>query len=326
MFQAGPRASADTPSPTPLVTPSQPTPLVSPTIEPTISELPTVVPERSTPILTSEAQPTLGVEQTATLPPSHESSPQPLPSPTRSPVAVQAPTVPDSVPLPSPEQLRLDARLRWGTRVPATVRRWAFLIVPAARKYGLDPNLIAAVMTMESGGDPLAWNGASDARGLMQILHGPWDPKKNVYTGARMFSRFLAEFNDLTLALAAYNAGPNAVLAYGGVPPYRETRDYVIVVSYLYDLFSHKKLTAHRRAQYRSTLKDLARFADQRTKIRRLALVGHVSAELDLPCRHHAEACDQSAATSIFSTLDPFWPLGGSPDPLQLVDPYRSRK
>jgi hypothetical protein len=237
---------------------------------------------------------------------------------------VQTESAPPVELAPSPAQLELDARLRWGDTVPDSVRRWAFLIVPAARKYGLNPNLIAAVMTMESNGDPLAWNQSSDARGLMQVLHGPWDPKKNVFTGARMLAGFLAQFNDLTLALAAYDAGPNAVLAYGGVPPYRETQDYVIVVRYLYDLFSHHTLTARRRALYRATLRDLQHFADQRKKVPRLARIGRVpidsGTEPDLSCRHFASACLKSPAPQpIFATHDPFWPLGSSPDPLQRV-------
>jgi hypothetical protein len=235
-------------------------------------------------------------------------------------VIAQAPDVPAVAPLPSPAELRLNARLRWGTHVPPEVRRWAFLIVPAAREYGLDPNLIAAVMTMESDGDPLAWNSGSDARGLMQVLHGPWDPRANVDIGARMLSKFLSEFQDLTLALAAYNAGPNAVLAYDGVPPYLETRDYVIVVAYLYDLFSHRKLTPKRRAQYRMTLRDLQRFADQRKKVHSLALTAHLPLTPDLDCRL-VQACSQPNPIAVFSSLDPFWPVGEAPDPLQRVDP-----
>ena len=235
-------------------------------------------------------------------------------------MVAHAPDLPAVAPLPSPAELRLNARLRWGTHVPAEIRRWAFLIVPAAHKYGLDPNLLAAIMTMESDGDPLAWNGGSDARGLMQVLHGPWDPQANVDAGARMFSQFYAEFQDLKLALAAYNAGPNAVLAYDGVPPYRETRDYVIVVTYLYDLFTHRKLTRKRRAQYRTTLKDLQRFADQRKKVHTLALTAHLPLTPDLDCRL-VQACNQPNPIVVFSSLDPFWPIGEAPDPLQRVDP-----
>ncbi len=317
----GSRASADPSTPTLVtVTPDpDPTP-VPPSPEGTAAEVVTVQPEPPTPTPTTAPLATEGPTPSPTVAAIHAGRPTAVP--TATPVIAQAPSAPAVAPLPSPAELQLDARLRWGTRVPSAIRRWAFLIVPAAHKYGLSPNLVAAVMSMESGGDPLAWNSHSDARGLMQVLHGPWDPRENIDIGARMLAEFYAEFQDLTLALAAYDAGPHAILEYNGVPPYRETRDYVIVVRYLYDLFNHRKLTRKRRAQYRATLKDLQRFPDQRKKIQRLAQTAQVSVSLDLDCRHFQEACNQPKAIPIFSTLDPFWPIGEGPDPLQHVDPY----
>lgn len=228
--------------------------------------------------------------------------------------------------LPSAAQLRENARLRWGNGIPASVSRWAFLIVPAARKYHIDPNLIAAVMTMESNGDPTAQSYA-DARGLMQILHGPWDPAANIDEGARELAHYLVEFHgSVSLALAAYNAGEGAVLQYGGVPPYRETQDYVVIVEYLYDLFSHKKLTSSRRSQYTSTLKDLRHFADQKKKVPKLASITNgpsdaLNETFSASCRHFSRSCDLQNSKELFSTLDPFWPMAGAPDPLQKVDP-----
>jgi hypothetical protein len=196
--------------------------------------------------------------------------------------------------------------------------------VPAAREYGLDPNLLAAVMTMESNGDPLAWSGA-DARGLMQILHGPWDPRTNVFRGAQMLAGFYAQFHSWDLALAAYNAGPGAVIEYGGIPPYRETRDYVIIVSYLFDLFSHRRLTEHRKAVYRATLADLQHFADQSKKVKKLAQVAHVQVpapSVRSVCIRFGESCSQDVSQNIFQNPDPFWPLADVPDPLIQVNPY----
>jgi len=224
-------------------------------------------------------------------------------------------------PLPSPAQLRLSARLRWGHRIPAAVRRWAFLIVPAAHKYGLSPNLIAAVMTMESGGDPLALSPA-DARGLMQVLHGPWDPAQNVDVGAHMLATFLSQFHSVRLALAAYNAGPGAVQSYNGVPPYRETRDYVIVVSYLFSLYNHHVLNAHSKAHYRSALRDLAHFSDQQKRVAKVARITHEQGVVPSVCDMHASACTSRPEYHATVTQnDPFWLMPGAPDPLQRVDP-----
>lgn len=108
-----------------------------------------------------------------------------------------------------------------------------------AAKYRLDPNLIWAVMGTESNFKSRAVS-PKGARGLMQLMpataryHGvtdSFDPYQNIEGGARHL-RFLLNFfkEDLTLALAAYNAGEERVLFYGGIPPYRETRNYVRAV------------------------------------------------------------------------------------------------
>jgi hypothetical protein len=209
------------------------------------------------------------------------------------------------------------------------VRRWAFLIVPAAQRYGVDPKLVAAVMTVESGGDPEAWNTGSDARGLMQVLHGPFDPADNIDLGTKMLAGFLQDFHDVRLALAAYNAGPGAVLQFGGIPPYRETRDYVIIVTYLYDLYSHRALTIKRKSQFQATIQDLKRIPSQRKKTRvietAVELAGRSAASSagdtspsTKPCR---TGCYRDAQPAIFPTMDPFWPMPGPPDPLQHVGP-----
>lgn len=295
---------------------------------PTIGELPeTAVP--SIVIVSPESSPTAPMqvvrEKTAVSVPTATSvvtvAPLPVPTPSQPTTSGSVPVITAPyVPPPSPAELRESARLRWGHHIPAAVRRWAFLIIPIARRYGIDPNLVAAVMTMESGGDPSALSPA-DARGLMQILHGPWDPRQNVRDGVRMLSTFLDEFHDLDLALAAYNAGPAAVTQYNGVPPYRETRDYVIIVHYLYDLFGHRSLSAHRKAQYQSTLSDLARFKRQRKKIPFLTKVAGTHAHLKLTCSSFGDSCVSRSKATLFPTLDPFWPMPGLPDPLRQVGP-----
>ena len=326
IYPGAPAAADTTSTPTPVVSSPEPTVAIASPEATDVLSPPTITREQSTPIITS---PPLATEPPIVATSGPPPSPTPLPrathvpAPTPTAVPTQAGGPPIYVPLPSPAELELNARLRWGDRVPASVKRWAYLIVPAAHKYGLDPNLMAAVMTLESSGDPLAWNPSSDARGLMQVLHGPWDPRENVFRGARILAKYYAEFHDLTLALAAYDAGPHAVLAYQGVPPYRETRDYVIVVRYLYDLFSHRTLTERRRAQYRSTLKDLQRFADARTKVLRLARIAGLSpGDLVFLCQRLFGECGNVGSTPLIVTLDPFWPVGTAPDPLQRVDPY----
>ena len=130
---------------------------------------------------------------------------------------------------------------------PGQVRLLSHLesvIQPAAAKYGLDPNLVAAVIWAESSGDPNAVS-KKGAQGLMQLMPATarelgvgnvLDPEQNVDGGSHYLRRMLDEHDgDLSLALAAYNAGPEAVRKYGGVPPYRETRDYVERVLRVYE-------------------------------------------------------------------------------------------
>jgi soluble lytic murein transglycosylase-like protein len=105
-----------------------------------------------------------------------------------------------------------------------------------AREYGLSPRLIKSVALVESGFNPRAVS-HKGAQGLMQLMpatarrygvRDPLDPLQNLRAGARHLRNLLDEFGgDLTLALAAYNAGSGAVRRHGGVPNYRETRNYV---------------------------------------------------------------------------------------------------
>lgn len=112
----------------------------------------------------------------------------------------------------------------------------AGLIARHARRTGLDPRLVQAVMQVESGFRVNA-RSSKGAMGLMQLMpetavdlrvSDAYDPDQNVRGGTTYLRRMLDRFDgDLQLALAAYNAGPTAVDRHGGVPPYKETRQYV---------------------------------------------------------------------------------------------------
>ena len=112
-----------------------------------------------------------------------------------------------------------------------------------ARDRGLSPELVQAVIQVESGYNPDALS-RKGAMGLMQLMpdtakllrvSDPWDPAQNIRGGTLYLRRQLDRFDgDLTLALAAYNAGPSAVAQSGEVRPYTETRDYVRKVLRLY--------------------------------------------------------------------------------------------
>lgn len=113
------------------------------------------------------------------------------------------------------------------------------LIEDAARKTGVDAELVRAVIDQESAGRPCALS-AKGAEGLMQLMPAtaeefnvddPFDPKQNVDAGARLLKSLLERYkNDPSLALSAYNAGPSRVDQEGGVPPIPETVDYVAAI------------------------------------------------------------------------------------------------
>jgi len=130
--------------------------------------------------------------------------------------------------------VRLEPRVK--TRLDPLIRKYA-------RRHGVDEKLIRAVLRRESGGNPLAVS-PKGALGLMQLMPATaeslgvkdaFDPEENLSGGVRYLKYCLNRFQqNVPLALAAYNAGPGAVEKYGGVPPYRETEDYVANITKAY--------------------------------------------------------------------------------------------
>jgi soluble lytic murein transglycosylase-like protein len=114
----------------------------------------------------------------------------------------------------------------------------------AAREHGVDPRLLAAIARRESAWNPAAVSKVG-ASGVMQLMPATakflgvtnvFDPRENIFGGARYLRTLLATFHgDLDLTLAAYNAGPGAVQRYNGVPPFAETREYVRLVRSNYE-------------------------------------------------------------------------------------------
>ena len=125
-------------------------------------------------------------------------------------------------------------------RIPANIDQ---LVEQAASRHQMDPDLIRAVMRVESGFDPKAVS-SKGAMGLMQLIPAtahrfgvvnPFDPKQNLEGGVNYLKYLMALFGgDLSLSLAAYNAGEHSVQHFGGIPAIPETQNYVRKVTSIY--------------------------------------------------------------------------------------------
>jgi hypothetical protein len=122
---------------------------------------------------------------------------------------------------------------------------YAHEISEAANRYGIPERLVTAVIRAESGFNPRAVS-RKGAQGLMQLMpstasvlgvRNSFDPRENIDGGVRHLRGMIDRFpGNLPFAIAAYNAGEKAVTAYGGIPPYPETQDYVVRVLRYYGM------------------------------------------------------------------------------------------
>jgi len=149
-----------------------------------------------------------------------------------------------------------------GTGLVAAASRTSLkrLVTSVSLEHGLDPRLMDALVRAESDYDPQAVS-HKGAMGLMQLMPAtarrlavddPFDPEKNIRGGVREFSRLVDRFDgSVPLALAAYNAGEGAVDRFGGVPPYRETRQYVDRIMRMYTGKPYSSVAVKRAAPVR---------------------------------------------------------------------------
>jgi hypothetical protein len=146
------------------------------------------------------------------------------------PASIVARIDPDEVPYPEERAAVQEPT----TRARPLTGPYAEVISAAATRHGLDPSLVHALIRAESNYQPRA-RSARGARGLMQLMpetlrayqvRNAYDPAANVEAGTRYLRTLLDRF-PLAEALAAYNAGADAVVRYGGIPPFPETQAYV---------------------------------------------------------------------------------------------------
>jgi len=140
---------------------------------------------------------------------------------------------------------RLYIKTKRGTP-KAYIKKYEGIIQQAGKEFYVEPSLIKAIIKAESDFDHQAVS-HKGAQGLMQLMpdtanelqvQDPFDPEENIYGGTRYLSRLLKRFgNNIQLAVAAYNAGPELVEQAGGIPPVPETRRFVARVMKYYSQF-----------------------------------------------------------------------------------------
>jgi hypothetical protein len=149
--------------------------------------------------------------------------------------------VADEVPFKEPQELApapepATTNVSQVVTAPLRTSPYSQIIASMAETHGVDPMLVSALIQVESGNRPTARSNKG-AMGLMQLMpstarqynvRNPYDPKANIAAGVKHLKSLIDRFDGVVeLALAAYNAGEGAVKKFNGVPPYRETRNYV---------------------------------------------------------------------------------------------------
>ncbi|HEX5564767.1 MAG TPA: lytic transglycosylase domain-containing protein, partial [Sporosarcina sp.] len=151
----------------------------------------------------------------------------------------------NSVYLPDGLQSAVSASAATSRTVGTGENDFSDFIRRAAETYRLPENLIASVIRQESNFNSAAVSGAG-AMGLMQLMPGTarllgvrdgFDPEQNIMGGAKYLRQMLDQFGNIETALAAYNAGPGNVRKYGGIPPFKETEQYVSKVLNYYNRY-----------------------------------------------------------------------------------------
>lgn len=129
------------------------------------------------------------------------------------------------------------------------IKDYEKVIIKAAKKFGVEAPLIKAIIKAESDFDQKAIS-VSGAKGLMQLMpqtamemnvSDPLDPRENIFGGTRYLSILLRHFGDISLAVAAYNAGPKNVEYFEGIPPFPETRAFVKRVLRYYRIYKKQR-------------------------------------------------------------------------------------
>lgn len=132
----------------------------------------------------------------------------------------------------------------------AFINKYEEIIRQASEKFRIEPSLVKAVIKAESGFDHRAVS-SKGAQGLMQLMPGtasdmevddPFNPENNIFGGTRYLSKMMERFNNnVRFALAAYNAGPDKVEEYSGVPPFKETETFIKRVMKYFDQYKSGK-------------------------------------------------------------------------------------